>query len=379
MQNNRIEDAIKLLEPLANEEGDDQLVYLLDYATALQVARRYDESTKAFIRASKIAEVKDYHSLSRVVGSFAFNENVVQYKGEDYEKLLINVFLAQNFLMQNDFDGALVETRKLDEILIKYRNEAKRDYEQNPFAVYLSAMIWESNRKWDDAYIAYSRVQKLRPGLKILRNDLIRSAQAAQRPEEVEKWKREFPEEPTEKKWWKDPQMGELVLIYQQGKAPIKKPHPASHRVPKLFPVYSETHSARLEVAGMGLRDTETIYSIGQVAIKTLDDAYTALIAKRVAGVAAKAVIAEQVRQKDELLGFVTWIALNVADQADLRQWSTLPDTFQVARFPLGAGTYKVRVQGLSASGSPTSEQLPEQDVTIEPRKKKFIVWRSFN
>ncbi|MGE3973650.1 MAG: COG3014 family protein [Bdellovibrionales bacterium] len=378
LERGRPDEAIKILEPLAKEEGDDQLVYLLDYAVALQSAGRYEDSTKAFLQAAKLAEVKDYHSLSRVVGSFALNEGMIQYKGEDYEKLLINVFLAQNFLMQNDLDGALVETRRLDQMLNKYRIEAKRDYEQNAFAVYLSAMIWEADRKWDDAYIAYSRAHKLRPDIKMLGADLLRSSQMAQRPEEFDKWKKLYPKVKMDKKWWKDPNMGELVLVYQQGRAAVKRPHPDMHRIPKLFHVPSNTAAARLEVIGGPTQDTEIVYNVSQIAIKTLDDAYTALIAKRVAGLAAKAVIADQVRQKDELLGFITWIGLNIADQADLRQWSTLPETFQVARIPLAAGTYKMKIHGLLASGTPSGEAAGEQEIKIEPRKKKFLLWRSF-
>src|SRR5262249_49957632 len=144
LAHNRPDEAAKALEPLANEEGDNQLLYLLDYATALQLAGRYDESIQAFLKAGKIAEVKDYHSLSRIAGSIVLNEGMVQYKGEDYEKLLINVFLAQSFLMKGDYDGAMVETRRLEEVLNKYRIEAKRDYEQNAFAIYLQGMVWEN-------------------------------------------------------------------------------------------------------------------------------------------------------------------------------------------------------------------------------------------
>src|SRR4051812_5822444 len=85
LQNGHPEEAVKKLEPLALKDGDDQLVYLLDYAMALQAAERYDDSIKAFAMASKIAEIKDYHSISRVAGSLLLNEGMVQYKGEDYE------------------------------------------------------------------------------------------------------------------------------------------------------------------------------------------------------------------------------------------------------------------------------------------------------
>lgn len=374
----RFAEAAKALEPMANKENDDQLLYLLDYGTALQLAGQYDESIKAFIRAAKIAEVKDYHSLSRIAGSLVLNEGMVQYKGEDYEKLLINLFLAQNFLMKGDYDGALVETRRLDEILNKYRIEAKRDYEQNAFAVYLSAMIWESEKKWDDAYIAYSRVRQLNSGIELLAKDLLRSAKAAQRPDQLEKWKKSFPKTPVEQ-WYKDKRKGELVLIYHQGKAPIKRPRADAPRFPKLMAVTTTTQRALLKVAGKGEALSEKIYSVQDVAIKTLDDAYAGLVAKRAAGVVTKAVIADQVRQKNQALGLLTFVALNLADQADLRQWSTLPESFQVARIPLDEGIYKYSIQGVDGTTRSTSESAPEREIQIKGGKKTFVLWRSFN
>ncbi len=374
----RYQAAADALKPLAEKEGDDQLLYLLDYATALQLAGNYNESVKAFLSASKIAEVKDYHSISRIAGSFLLSEGMVQYKGEDYEKLLINVFLAQNFLMKGELDDALVETRRLDEILNKYRVEAKRDYEQNAFAVYLSAMIWEAGRKWDDAYIAYNRVSEVAAHSDQLKKDLLRSARAAQRSDALEKWKKAFPKIPVEE-WYKNKGMGEIVLIYQQGKAPIKQPRPEFPRLPQLFPVSTTTQRAFLKVSGRKEVLTEKIYSVQDVAIKTLEDAYTALAAKRAAGIVTKAIVADQIRQKNAALGLVAWIGLNLADQADLRQWSTLPESFQVARIPVEAGTYKVSAQGVDGSTHPTGEQMPEREITVKGGKKTFLLWRTFN
>src|SRR6185437_17144536 len=102
---------------------------------------------------------------------------------------------------------------------------------------------------------------------------------------------------------------------------------------------------------------TQVVYNVNDVAIKTLDDEYAGLVAKRLAGVATKAVIADQIAQKNKLLGELTWIGLNVADRADLRQWSTLPETFQVARALLPGGHYKVSVQGLGSAGLSSDHQ----------------------
>lgn len=369
--------AVSILEPLAKEGGNDQLVYLLDYATALQKVGRYKESADAFAKAERIADIQDYHSLTKVTSSLLLSEEMVQYKGDDYEKVLINAVNAINYLEMGELDEALVEVRKLNNKLYKFKYEAKRDYEQNPFAYYLSAVIWEADRKWDDAYIAYKNAYDLIPDYPPLKEDLIRAAIRAQRPEELEKWKKKFPDVKIRPEW-SDRAMGEIVLVYQQGWGPRKKPRPESPRFPMLVPTMSGTSHAKLIVDGSDLAATSNrVFSVQKVAIKTLDDDYARLVASRVAGVAAKAVVADQIRQRNEALGAIAWVAMNLADRADLRQWSTLPETFQIARVYVKAGKYKVRAQGLNITGDETAEQMPERDVEVKPGRKAFVTWRS--
>ncbi len=369
--------AIKTLEPLAETVDKDQLVYVLDYSVALQQAGNYKESARWLGKADKIAEIQDYTSLSREASSIILSAEMVQYKGDDFEKILINSVNAINYLMMNELDDALVEVRRVNEKLYRFKTEAKRDYEQSPYASYLAGLIWEASGKFDDSYIDYKKAYELAPNYAPLHADLIRSAIRARREEDVEKWKKTFPEAQIGNDW-KDPKSGELVFIYQQGWGPRKRPRPGAPRFPKLFPVLTSTRSAELQVDGADKIRTTSIYSVQDVEIKTLENDYAGIVAKRLAGVATKAVIADQIGQKNKLLGFATAIALNATDRADVRQWSTLPETFQIARKYLKAGTYKISIEGLNYAGIPTGENMPPQEVRILPGKKTFITWRSF-
>ena len=373
---NQPDQAAQVLEENALKPSDDQLVYLLDYAQALQQGGRYKESTKAFLSAVDIAKIQDYTSLSREAGSVLLSENLVQYKGENYEKLLIHVQLAINFLMQGQMEEALVEVRAMDLMLEKFRNEAKKEYEQNTFSRYLSALIWEADRKWDDALIAYKKVFSQRPQIRFLGSDLTRSAQMGRFPEDLQKFKKDF-QVSKSSAWWTDPNKGEIILIYQQGVAPVKRADPQNPRLPRLFPVFSTTQKARVEVGG-DLVETEEIYNVTEAAIRTLDEDYGRLVAKRVGGIVAKAVVADQIRQKNEFLGFLAWVGMNLADQADTRQWSTLPSTYQVARVPVRAGTHQVFIRGLSSEGAETGESAGPFPVVVGARKKVFLMWRTY-
>jgi hypothetical protein len=373
LRSGRAAAAADKIKDKAYKDGDDQVVYLFEYATAEQIAKNYEESNKAFLRAEDLTDIKDYHSISRITGSLLLSQGMIQYKGDDYEKVLINAFLAINYLMEGKSDDALVECRKLNDKLYKFRFEGKRNYEQNPFAFYLSAMIWESQRDWDTAYIDFKKAYELNPGLEYLKEDLIRAGIAAQRDEDVAQWRQKFPGvKPANLK-----NQGEVVLIYQQGWGPVKRPNPAFPRVPKLFPSFSTTMRARLEVENGGNELTQTALNVTDTAIKSLDEQYVTLVGMRAVGIAAKAVVADQIRQRNQLLGELAWIGMNIADQADLRQWVSLPATIQVAKLRLPPGKYRVHAVGLNAGGFPTGENSDWIDVDVVARKKNFFNWRS--
>ncbi len=373
MRDNRPEDAAAKIKEKAFKDGDDQVVYLLEYGTAQQIARNFDESNKAFLRAEDLTEVKDYHSVSRITGSLLLNEGMVQYKADDYEKVLINGMLAINFLMMGRLEEAQVETRKLNDKLYKYRFEGKKNYQQNPFAFYLSALIWEANRNWDSAYIDFKKAYELGNSMPYLKEDLIRAGMAARREEDVAKWRKEFPGiKPGDLK-----NNGEVILVYQQGWGPSKKPHPSFPRIPKLYPNFARTVRARLEIDQGVTEVTQRVVDISDVAIKQLDEQYAGLIAMRAAGIATKAVVADQIRQKNQLLGDLAWIASNIADQADLRQWLSLPATFQIAKVRLKPGKYRIRVVGLDSSDNPTDEFMDWTEVKVDAKRKSFLTWRS--
>ncbi len=369
-------EAANFLEPLATKEGDDQLVYLFEYGTALQLAEKYKESNDVFLKADKMSEVKDYHSLTRIAGSMLLSEGMVQYKGEDYEKVMINALSAINYLMLNQPDEAAVEARRLNEKLNHYRNDAKKPWQQSALARYLSAMIWESAGRYDDAYIDYEECYRLDPEISLLPGDLIRMSKKSRRTDAYEKWSKLFPTVKYVKEW-DDSSYGEIVLIYQQGWGPVKRPNPQHFTFPMLFPTWSQTFRARLTVDGDVTADSEPVYNISQVSIKNFNDEMGSLIARRIAGIATKAIVADQIRQRDKALGDIAYIAMRLSDQADTRHWSTLPESFQIARIRAPAGKHKVKVDGIDRGRQLTGDFMDEKEVVVKPRKITFLNWRS--
>lgn len=376
IKNGQTTEGLEKLKALAEVPGDDQLVYLLDYGTALQIAGQYSLSNEVFLKADKLVDLNDFHSLSNLTMATLGSESMIQYKGESYEKVLINAFLAINFLMLGQPEEALVETRRLNEKLTKMQMDGRAPYELNPFAKYLSAMIWESDRKFDDAYIAYDESYKIDATNPFLPKDLIRSAKNARREDSYRRWKKEFSSQKEDSSWY-DRTLGEIVIIFQQGWGPEKQMQNGQYRYPSLRPVSSQTQQFNVTIDGVeGEFRSEKIYDVEQVAIKTLSEDYGALVARRVGAFAAKAVVSDQIRQKNQLLGNLTWIAMNLADQADLRQWSMLPQTIQLVRIRLKPGSYKVRIQGTGWGQVPTEDKT-ELELKITADRKSFYNFRA--
>ncbi len=302
-------------------------------------------------------------------------EESIQYKGESYEKFLINTMNAINYVMLNQLDDALVEARRINEKISKMKMDGRSPYEQSPFARYLAGVLWEAQGKFDDAYIEYEASYELDGTNPLLPNDLLRMSQKARRNDAFLKWKKEFPDlKPTLSN---DKNTGEIVFIIQQGWGPEKHTR-HSYRFPELYAVYSQTRSVSVQISGLEKEKTESIYNIEHVAIDTLEKDFGALVGRRVGGLVAKAVVADQIRQKNQLLGELSWIAMNIADRADLRQWSSLPQTIQMKKFNLKPGKYTAHLQGLDASGNPTNESK-DVEFTIQSQKTNFINWRTLN
>ncbi len=377
IQDGRFKDALTNLKPLADQPSNDQLIYMLDYATALQIAGEYAESNKYFHLADKFAEIQDYASISLESGSFLFGEEMVQYKGEDFELILINAMSAINYLNLGDLENALVEVRRLNEKLKKYRIEAKRKFTENALALYLSGIIYEATRNWDDAVIAYEEAYQVAPYYEPLWEDLVRSNLRAKRTEAYKKWKSQFPQV-VEKSWWRDSNLGEIVIIYQNGWGPRKDFRPDNMRYPMMYPIWSSQSNLNIEVvsksSGNSLSDLtikgeNELFSVDKIAVSSLNDQYASLIARRIGGVIVKEVVAERIRKENQLLGDIALIAMYASDRADLRQWSTLPKAFRIYRISTPPGEYLLKING----------EIKQSPVQVRSGGKVFVTERTFN
>lgn len=381
LKGQQYDEAVSELGKLAAVPDGDQLLNLMEYGTALRISGRYQDSNQVFMQADKLADEVDYQSVSRNVMATLGSEEMLQYKGESYENLLVNAYLALNFMQMGQRDSAMVEVRRINDKINRIRNNGRENYEYSPFAIYLSALIYETNKQYDDAYIAYERTYKLDPTIPALPRDLLRSARLARRTEALNRWKSQFvgvtdPSENVDRSW------GELILVYEQGWGPRKAFSYQDSRYPMLVPSRSETYGVEVALnagrIGADYRgQSSMVYDLENAAITTLNADYSWMVARKVGAFVAKKVVADQIRQKDQTLGLLADIAMQVSDRADLRNWSLLPQSIQIVRIPVPPGTYRMTIQGVDVTGQPTIDRKEEPEIVIRGGQKTFYAWRS--
>ncbi len=363
--------ALQSLWELTQQNSDDQLLYLMEYGSALQICGDFQKSNQVFLMADKLSEQVDYHSVSNIAGATLLNEEMIQYKGDIFERLFINASAALNYVQLGQLDDAMVEIRRINEKYRKFSTEEKSSFELNSFSQYLSGLLYETDKKYDDACISYQAAYKLDPVYRQVALDALSACWRAKRTMEYELLIKTVSPTETETAYIKRKTTGEITLLYLQGLGPQKYPRRDDSFYPYLAPTHSFTQRMQIVFENTSLV-SEPVYSVEKAAIATLEADYSALAGRRLAARVAKEVVADQIRQKDKTLGNLALLVMVVAERADLRNWTLLPQTLQVLRIQPPAHA-KIRVYGIDLVGN-RSQEFAELDLSLTPKKKIYVL-----
>jgi len=372
------DDAIKDLKVLAETQDNDELLYLMDLGMVYHTAGRYQEAIATFQKADKLAEIKDYTSLTQESASILLSDDVKPYKGEDFEKIMINMYLAIDYALSHQYDESLVECRRVNHKIDMMISQGHLPYEQNGFAKYLDAVLFEARGEYNDAFVDYRQLLKWEGNATFpyLGVGLLRMASKLQAEQEFDEYHKRFPQI-TNYKIAKG--QGEIVILLEQGKAPIKVPHPEFKLLPKFRKrYYSSDHVTIRDAQGTFSARSYPLYNIEETAIAQLDHRITLIATKKIAGLALKVAAGYAVEKatKSPLAGFLTTMALSATDHADLRSWTTLPATLQLARVTVPAGKHTVLVDVATREGY-NHAGTRQFNVDVKPGEIVFINYRT--
>ena len=217
--------AVDKIRNLVNDAGTkDKLLLLMEAGVILHTMGEYKKSNDAFNDAYDIAEsIKK--SVSKAVLSFITSDRQNNYTGENFERVLINFYIALNYMMLGDNDGAKRALKRLDYDLKEMKFE-DMPYKQNLAARYLDAIISECVGQYNDARVEYKNLEILDPKNPVLLPSRYILALKEQDQDDINKYKdgaggvQAFNNNMQPVPYYSD--MGELVIIHEAGQAPVK-------------------------------------------------------------------------------------------------------------------------------------------------------------
>ena len=373
--------------------SSDKALYRMERGSILYLSGRYTGASADWSLASKRLEELYTTSISKQTASMAVNESYADYEGETHEKTLLPLFSALAYFANNQPEKAIVEVRRTYEILkvLNANGKNKNAYNRDAFAHFLSGMIYEARDEWDAAIVEYRSAVEAEQANKSFAGSatakpfyeaLGRLAEYRNRAELLAQVKKAYPT----LTWTKQVdlnKMGEVYVVYESGRAPLKEPRdfpvPINGSVINIsFPVYKQIYAssrtATVSVDGRPVGNTIVMQDIGSLAERSLEDRRGRDLIRMAARIFAKDQASRAAgRAFGPLAQLATSVVGAVTERADTRSWTSLPDTIQVLRVPIPAGK-DVRILA-----QPNSDKPEEWVVKLNPGDKKLLRLRTFN
>lgn len=363
---------------------DDRVMYWLNLGTLQHYAGNSAGSMENMVKAEAAMQELWTTSVSSEASKLAISDTIAPYEGEDFEKVLVYLYTAMNNVNLGKPQDAVVEARRADEMLKKmlvhYEKEGEVGtlYKQDAFMLWLVGLFYEMEGQsgYNDAFLAYKAAAKSygedygtygMGAPKFLGEDLVRTAKLVHFNDEATKFAQQTGAsgESAEKL---AQGMAEVIVIYGAGEAPSKEeffidgtmPDGYVMRIalPKFVAVPYNGTCANIRANGQQVQ-TELAEPISQIVLKNFEHRLPAIqlraIARATVKYAATKVAQAAVGGGDnasggrQLAGALVGLAGNVAaaasEAADLRSWTTLPGSVNVARIWLPAGPQTIEVE----------------------------------
>lgn len=143
----------------------DEVLKMLDLGVLAHYSGDVEKSIEYLNQAENLIYENYTKSISQNINSYILNDNFIDYAGEEYEDIYVNLFKCLSFISQENYEGAFVEIRRFDNKLkslsVKYQdkieqmklnanidseaynqNDLKINFYDSAFARYLSMLLY---------------------------------------------------------------------------------------------------------------------------------------------------------------------------------------------------------------------------------------------
>jgi hypothetical protein len=381
----------------------EKVLYYLDLGMAYHYAAKYDSSNMAFSRAEGYMEELFTSSISNIALSMVANDNVLDYAGDDYERIYLNVFKALNYINLKDYEAAFVEIRRihinLAELKLKYADAAQALSEANdkgakvelgetrlfddPLARYLSLSLYRASNDPDGAAIDLKIINRLFDEVNVIFNnampakfendDLLRG-----NPLQVIAFTGPAPNKYAVT--LKITTYDKYVQIYQKKEGEgefaamipldVEEGYHFKFQIPEIARPGTKIKQIRVFADNQAVGQLSILENMQRVAYQSFKTRQTLIyfktliraVAKGLLAAEAKKKIRKQIGEDNEMLGFLANLAVDAGvdatESADLRSWNTMPGFAWTGEFDLAPGTYNIRLEYMDANNVMVSKKI---------------------
>lgn len=377
-----------------NKGSNQDLLYYMELGELQRLGAHYGESNAAWLQADR--QVRDWEARAKIdptrtagaTLSYLLNDKVRPYEGEDYEKVMLTLRMAMNFLAQGDWNDARVAIRQTHEretVIAQVRDKqyqqidqqakregahtsvrelngypvqtidnpevnALRNSYQSAFSHYLAGFVYEAQGEASLAAAGYRQAIELRPSTTLLEDALAGLDERVAAP---------------------DDGRSDVLIAVETGMVPAKVsqqfplPIPVNRRlvlVPVSFPVLREVERGRapnaLRVDDVALHPVP-ITNVDLMARRALQDEMPGIMLRGFVRSSAKALTQYQLqRQSDmrrrrrdggeavalDIAAIAVMLGSVVTESADERAWRSLPGSISIVRAKLSRGAHRISV-----------------------------------
>ncbi|MEJ2912653.1 COG3014 family protein [Pseudoalteromonas sp. C12FD-1] len=399
IQNNNIEQAKSLIANNSKLHSSyllNQLeqARLKDLANEQSVSQQQFENVYTQVQTKREAAKIQLSAGLEQSNALFTNDSAITYVPPAYEMSMLHSYKALNYVYSSDLESALVEIRRANKVQVDALadnqaqindtiEQAQQHYPsmsnvtrgikngfQNAFTFYLSALLYQSDKQYDDAYIDYKKALEIQPDNHYLQQDVMRLAKKQGFNQDLEEFERRFsPLQPLSAKH------GEVVILVEQGLVPkqdefkLRLPIYTSGGDARFYslamPVYKDnafiSHLTGVQVGSQNLQLNPLVH-IEALAAKTLEQQIPARVSRQVLRLVAKEKVREELARSTGDVGNIIANIYNLAsEQADTRSWLTLPNQISVARSSLNAGSHTL----LIGNHTPINFTVSKQGLTL--------------
>ncbi|MEQ9279184.1 MAG: hypothetical protein RLN83_06775 [Balneola sp.] len=392
------EELLKKLKKKNIYRSKDQVLYNLESGMIYHFSSKYDSSSFYLSNAENEIDQNYTKSVSRGVGAFLTNDNKLVYDGEPYEDVYLNAFKALNYIHLQDWEAALVETRrmtyKMEQLDIKIKGLAsafaksdstgKTDWKTGDVNIqnsalghYLSTVLYAKAGDIDDARIEREKLEIalkeqatlstdrniVKSNLSKLQNsntyNVLLAGFTGRAPYKVQEDARVFMDD------YDDEKDNEFYLKFS---------------FPVLRTYHSDINYVRAVINDSITTPLDLIEQMDKVSAEVYKAKQPIIYSRALVRASTKAVgtklISGAVREKNEFLGdllqLLGFIAQEATEKADLRSWQTMPGQAWLKTIKLPEGINTIRIEYVGRNGR--VRYFDEFDVNITPQTELELV-----